>query len=262
MGVKSRPEFADNYMRTHCVLADKTSWKSSGHRKNRRAEITDQWESNEATAGRGNGRFEEGCVGGKIVQWQQPECGGRDERQAFCGRGKFELLELQREIRFFLGGLAGGDGFAHAAGMRAIESFCHRLGKGTRLKIFREHRRPRDSLQRRPMAARRCEQRDNHQDLAEADEHVASLNLFFAAASKIRRARKSIITADGMIMGSHGIKTAPSIRSGLEPVRPGDRHFEKPVVNPALRAIHKRNQCRGHGGQGGSRLRRRDATFC
>jgi hypothetical protein len=71
---------------------------------------------------------------------------------------------------------SGGDGFAQTAGMLAVERFRHRVAKRTRLNIVRQHRRPRDRLQRRPMQASRRDERENHQKFSEADEHADKLN--------------------------------------------------------------------------------------
>ncbi len=102
---------------------------------------------------------------------QKLEFGGRDESQFFRRGRIFKFFELRREFGFFLRFFSGGDGFAKRARMFAVKRFDQRVRDRTGMKIFREHRRPCDRLQRGPMSARRREQRDNHQDMAKSDEH-------------------------------------------------------------------------------------------
>ena len=59
--------------------------------------------------------------------------------------------------------------------MRAIESFGERFADGFSLEIVREHVRPRDGLQHSPMPTRRAEQREDQKDMAETNEHSASI---------------------------------------------------------------------------------------
>ena len=77
-------------------------------------------------------------------------------------RGEFVLL-----FRFF----AGGNGFAEAAWMIAIKRSCHGIIEGTRLKIICEHRRPRDRLEKCPMPAEHCHQRQSDKNFAGTDKH-------------------------------------------------------------------------------------------
>ena len=60
--------------------------------------------------------------------------------------------------------------------MRAIESFVDRFGHRFRLEIRREHVRPRDGLQHSPVPARRAEQREDQQTMAELFYHAATLS--------------------------------------------------------------------------------------
>lgn len=88
---------------------------------------------------------------------------------------ELQFLHLQGQFRFFLGLFARRDLFAHLAGMRAIKGLGECGADRFRLKIRREHVRPRDSLQYNPMPARRAEQRENQQDVTETNEHRASI---------------------------------------------------------------------------------------
>lgn len=55
--------------------------------------------------------------------------------------------------------------------MVAIESLRDSLGDRLRAKIIREHRRPRNRLQKCPVRTRRRHERDDHKHFAEPDEH-------------------------------------------------------------------------------------------
>jgi len=99
---------------------------------------------------------------------------------------------------------------------------------------FREHCRPRDRLQRGPMRARRREQRGNHQNLAEADEHAGKLNLQSESASVeiIRwgeRPREPKWLFFKMARGN---------------ARPTRSHLRNPHQRAAWQQIKKRNQIR------------------
>lgn len=99
----------------------------------------------------------------------------RDEDECGTLGNKLKFLHLERQLGVLLRLFTSGDLVAHLARMLAIE----RLGKGRadgfRLEILREHVRPRDGLQYSPMPAGRAEQRDDQQDMAETNEHAASI---------------------------------------------------------------------------------------
>ena len=78
---------------------------------------------------------------------------------------------------------SGGDGFAKIAGMVAVESFRHGLLDGVRAKIVREHRRPRDGLQQRPMRAKGRRERNDEANFSDSDEHENKLNRRCRSAS-------------------------------------------------------------------------------
>ena len=67
--------------------------------------------------------------------------------------------------------------------MIAVESFRHGLCDGLLAKIVREHRRPRDGLQQRPMRAEHRHERENEENFAEPLEHPDKLNLQSKTAS-------------------------------------------------------------------------------
>jgi len=62
--------------------------------------------------------------------------------------------------------------------MVAVESFRHGFFNRVRAKIIREHRRPRDGLQQRPMRAKHRREREDEKDFANAHEHADKLNRF------------------------------------------------------------------------------------
>lgn len=55
--------------------------------------------------------------------------------------------------------------------MIAVESFRHGFPGRMCAKIIREHRRPRDGLENRPMRAEHRHKRNNQEKFSEADEH-------------------------------------------------------------------------------------------
>ena len=59
--------------------------------------------------------------------------------------------------------------------MLAIESLRHRFGDRLFANIFRQHCRPRDGLEYRPMRAHRHDEREDDEDFAEAREHETML---------------------------------------------------------------------------------------
>jgi len=67
--------------------------------------------------------------------------------------------------------------------MSAVERFRHCSAKRAGMKIVREHRRPRDSLQRRPMRAQHRREREDEKDFAEPLEHINKLNCRRKSAS-------------------------------------------------------------------------------
>ncbi len=77
---------------------------------------------------------------------------------------------------------SSGDGFANVARMIAVKSFRHGFFDALRAKIVREHRRPRDRLQQRPMRAKHRREREDEKDFAEPLEHADKLNRFCKTA--------------------------------------------------------------------------------
>ena len=67
--------------------------------------------------------------------------------------------------------------------MLAVERVRHRFVESVRAKIVREHRRPRDRLQRGPMRAGCRDERNDHEDFADPDGHRGKLNLQSETAS-------------------------------------------------------------------------------
>ena len=67
--------------------------------------------------------------------------------------------------------------------MLPVKSFCDRGLKRTGLEIVREHRRPCDGLQRRPMRAQHRREREDEKDFAEPLEHINKLNCRRKSAS-------------------------------------------------------------------------------
>ena len=55
--------------------------------------------------------------------------------------------------------------------MFAVERLDHRVMEGTGLEIIREHRRPRDCLEKCPMPAEHHRQRENNKDSANSGKH-------------------------------------------------------------------------------------------
>lgn len=108
-----------------------------------------------------------------IHRAQFAEIGRGIENKFAAAVGIFQLLQIQLEVGFFLGAFAFGNLFAETARMFAIERARHRLLQGNRMKIIRQHRRPRDGLKHQPMCAGRRQHGDNHQHMAKSSEHEA-----------------------------------------------------------------------------------------
>ena len=84
--------------------------------------------------------------------------------------------------------------------MFAIESLGD--GFGQRLlagKIRREHRRPRDGLQRRPVQPRREDERKDDENFSAARKHEVRLSSAGRVASRIWPVSKGIIATDEMV---------------------------------------------------------------
>jgi len=67
--------------------------------------------------------------------------------------------------------------------MIAIKSFRHGFFDILIAKIVREHRRPRDGLQQRPMCSEHRHEREDEKKFAEPLEHMNKLNCFRQIAS-------------------------------------------------------------------------------
>ena len=116
-------------------------------------------------------------IGEEIHVWQEVKPRRSDQERGCLKRRILELLRLRRELGFVFGFLSGGNGPADWTGMFAVEGFFQRLRQGIRVKIIGQHGRPGDGLQRGPMPARRREQRENHQPVAEPGEHDGIVRL-------------------------------------------------------------------------------------
>ena len=77
-------------------------------------------------------------------------------------RSKLELPQGKGEFSLRFGFFRGGDLFAEAARMTAIECPGQRVFQRASAEVLCEHRRPRDRLQRHPMRAIDRQQRDQH----------------------------------------------------------------------------------------------------
>ena len=149
------------------------------------AHVSRRWpencdELNEESARRRHRRFLGENFSEGMSLRQKSELRRRDENKMLRRGRVFELLSLQRELVFLLGLFTGGDGFAQAAGMLAIERLRHGFGDGLRAKIVRKHRRPRNRLQHGPMRVRRRDEREDHKDFTEPDEHGSTLAFCFS----------------------------------------------------------------------------------
>ena len=83
----------------------------------------------------------------------------------------FQPFQFQLGGGFLFGLFFPGDLFAQFAGMLAVKGFRDGLLEGFRAHVVRQHRRPRHRLQRHPMRARRAEQRDYQQEVAQPVKH-------------------------------------------------------------------------------------------
>jgi len=109
--------------------------------------------------------------------------GGADFVKA-RGRAKNKFKSVVRKIGFFRLKLRVGfsfrllvfrNFFAKAAGMFAVESALEGALPGRRVKIFREHRGPREGLKCEPMCAGRREDGNDHQHMAKFAEHADTI---------------------------------------------------------------------------------------
>lgn len=87
---------------------------------------------------------------------------------------------------FLFGLFGGGDGFADAAGVVAVEGLCYGTTEGVGLEVAREHGGPGDGLEQSPMRAERGHEREDDKHFAESDEHRKSL---FETEAKSTRAK-------------------------------------------------------------------------
>ena len=140
-------------------------------------------ESGEESARRLQQGFLSERLCGEICQRQKSELRWRNQNKILSGWREFQFLHLQIEFCFLFGLFSGGDGFAHFARMVAVESFFHGGLKRTRMKIIREHRRPRDCLQQRPMRAEHRREREDEENFAKPLEHANKLNCHLKNAS-------------------------------------------------------------------------------
>ena len=99
---------------------------------------------------------------------------GRPE--VFVGGREFHFFQFQRKLIFLFGLFCGGDGFAEAAGMPAIEGAANGLSHGLAAQVVRQHRGPRSCLQDRPMRAGIRDDREYHQKFAAAKQHKLTFN--------------------------------------------------------------------------------------
>jgi len=90
-------------------------------------------------------------------------------------RGEFVLL-----FRFF----AGGNRLAETTRMFAVERLDHGVMEGAGLEIVREHRRPGNGLQQRPMQTERGCQYNNEKKSAATNQHQLKVTLYCCSTSK------------------------------------------------------------------------------
>lgn len=112
---------------------------------------------------------------------------GKDEHRTFGN--ELQLCDLQRKLGLFLSRFTSGDLFAHLTRIRAVERLGERRADRLGLEIVREHVRPRDGLQNSPMPTCRAKQRDDQKDMAETNEHSASIITQRDSGRKKRRTR-------------------------------------------------------------------------
>jgi len=85
---------------------------------------------------------------------------------------KIQLLQFSLEVGFLLRLPALRDFVAERTRMFAVESFFQRFRERSDTGVVRQHRDPSHRLQRRPMRARRAQQRDNQQQMTGTIEHA------------------------------------------------------------------------------------------
>ena len=151
-------------------------------------------ESNEESARRLQQRFLSERFCEEFFQRQKLKLRRRDQNKIFLHRRKFQFLRLERKFGFLFRLFSGGDGFAKRAGMFAVESFRHGFCDGLCAKIVREHRRPRDGLQQRPMRAEHRHEREDEKNFANTDEHKIKLVKKFTKSKIKRRERKFYVS--------------------------------------------------------------------
>ena len=115
-------------------------------------------------AGRRDGRSVQFRIGGRMKEWQQAKITGRSEHETGQCARELQLFHLEiKRVGFLFRLLARGNLFAERAGMVAVEGLADGLGHTVGAEIFREHRRPRDGLKYRPMAADGRDKRGDHE---------------------------------------------------------------------------------------------------
>ena len=67
--------------------------------------------------------------------------------------------------------------------MLSVKGFRYRLVKRSGLQVARQHGRPRDGLQQRPMRAQPRDERKDEQNFSQTDEHSVNLKRPGATAS-------------------------------------------------------------------------------
>ena len=99
-----------------------------------------------------------------------------NQSEIFINRWEFHSLCLRQKLTFLFGLPGCGDGPADRTGIIAIKGAGHGFGKRVRAQIVREHRRPRDRLQRGPMRAGGGDERHYHENSAEPNEHAGNIS--------------------------------------------------------------------------------------
>ena len=95
----------------------------------------------------------------------------RHEKEGGGAGSEFELESGGNDVGLFLGLFAGGNRLAQRAGVMAVKGLGYRLGKGLRAQIAREHCRPGDRLQGRPMRPGGKNQGGDQEILSEGPKH-------------------------------------------------------------------------------------------
>ena len=136
-------------------------------------------------ARRRQGRFGSQRSGKCIAGLHLGKAGRRGQNDRFAINGKLKFKHRSGGLILFFRLLGGGNGLAQAAGMQAIEGLRHGLRHGLRAQMAREHRGPRDRLQRGPVQPGRQDQGHNHQDFTATRKHGANLGQIWRQASKL-----------------------------------------------------------------------------